>query len=620
MPGVNASVRGRNPAIISATSSPTLRLFMRTRYLAWIPLVGLSVSLAFAGPGERLYERGRAEFLAAKSMTDVNARRKKLKRAVSDLRKFTDLYPANSKRADAFFDLGSAYEVLANLAPDRNVDREAAVRALGYYRKLVQESPRNRLAGDALSRIAEICSDVFKDAVCADEARAKIRGQYADGNMVHRLSPAVAPAVQPEVVTTKTDPASPAVADVPGPSEVAPSAKVELTDVKVEKLSTEIVIRLPAGEPKSIHSDHLAADPEARLPERFYVDLEEVRIPPTLKAPEFLESDPVTQLRFGRNGTAARVVLDLRAGTNATHVSAEWKDGELRIRVPMPVPQTQEVAVSKTLPATEARAPKLEKPEKPATEAKTPVRKNSRPRIVLDAGHGGDDTGAIGRKGTQEKDVCLAIVKRVHEILKKRAEYEVYLTRSDDRFVPLSDRTKYANQVGGDLFISVHANAAPRKTAAGISTYFLDNHDDEESLRVALRENGVPGGVPPPGKIPESEDQYLEIMKASMVKNFHTVQSTELAHNVQGALLQELRRRYSGVDDLGVRSARFYVLTGATMPAVLVETSFISNVKEEKRLKDAEYQQAVAQAIVRGIDRFFKSSVGRGDHAALYQN
>jgi N-acetylmuramoyl-L-alanine amidase len=108
-------------------------------------------------------------------------------------------------------------------------------------------------------------------------------------------------------------------------------------------------------------------------------------------------------------------------------------------------------------------------------------------------------------------------------------------------------------------------------------------------------------------------------MKASMVKNFHTVQSADFAQFVQNQLLKELRRDFSGVTDLGVKSARFFVLTGAKMPAILVETSFISNPQEERRLKDGRYQKSMAEAVVKGIDQFFKSSIGRGDHAALFK-
>ncbi|MFH1017466.1 MAG: N-acetylmuramoyl-L-alanine amidase [Pseudomonadota bacterium] len=592
---------------------------MRTRYVSWIPLAGFFVSVALAAPGDRLFQRGRAEFFSAQSISDAATRRTKLKRAISDLRKFAERNPNHAQRPAALFDLGSAYEGLA----DPGTDREDAVRALGYYRELVRSYPRNGLADDALYRIAEICARVFKDAACSEQARSKIRGQYADGDMVRLLAPAHAPSRKPENVAAnenqpRADAEAPRSDPVPGAAATA-----KLKDARVERLPSEIVIRLILdGEPKVFHSDRLVADPELKLPERFYVDLDQARAGPSVKAPEFSDSDPVMQLRLGQNGTAARIVLDLRSGgVGAAGPSAQLEANELRIRVPRPTSVATDTSAAADAPSADPAAPAVQArtTETAAVQPKVQAKRDSRFKIVLDAGHGGEDAGAKGRKGTEEKDVCLAIVKRLDEMLRKRPEYDVYLTRDRDRFVPLGDRTKYANQVGGDLFISVHANAAPRKSAEGVSTYFLDNHDDEESLRVALRENDVPGGVPL-GKRPESDEQYLEIMKSSMVKNFHTVQSTDLAHDIQAWLLKELRRGYSGVESLGVRSARFYVLTGATMPAVLIETSFISNSREEKRLRDPGYQKLVAKAVVEAIDQYFKSSVGRGDHTALYQN
>jgi N-acetylmuramoyl-L-alanine amidase len=567
---------------------------MRTALFAWIPIAGLSLSLAFADPGDRLYDQGRSELFSSRNVTDLNVRRNKLKKASSDLRKFLDLYANHPKRAEVVFDLGSVYSDLADL----DNDRDAAVRALNYYRDLVRTFPKDRLADDSLYRISEICRKVFQDKPCADEAKQRILKEYGEGDMIQKV--AGAPALSP--------PAS------PPPSVAETGAATLLTEMTVERFPSEIVIRIKGVQPKGFSANHLAADPQAKLPERFYVDVEQARADPGLKPPAFTEADPVTQVRLGRTSTAARIVLDLSADTKSAGITAQWEGEELRIRVRRAAP-----AESVSVAENQTPVSKAEKTEAVLNELKAAMRKPVRLKIVLDAGHGGDDTGARGRKGTLEKDICLDIVKRIEELLRKRSEYDIVLTRNDDRFVPLSDRTKFANEMHGDLFVSVHANAAPRKSAQGVSTYFLDNHDDEESLRVAMQENQVLGGMPL-GKMPASDDQYLEIMKASMAKNFHTVQSTELARTIQIALLKDLRHGFSDVDDLGVRSARFYVLTGAQMPAVLIETSFISNAREEKRLRDPKYQKSMAQAVVRGIDQFFRSSVGRGDHAALYQN
>lgn len=290
----------------------------------------------------------------------------------------------------------------------------------------------------------------------------------------------------------------------------------------------------------------------------------------------------------------------------AINTSNEMRDAVNALTSLPPKPSAEPTPASKPeviLPITPSSEQALnEIPKSVVTDSK--MRKI---RIILDPGHGGDDPGAHGKKGTLEKDVTLEIALKTREALEKTGRYEIFMTREKDATLQLLDRTKFANKMNGDLFISIHANASPKKTSKGISTYFLNNADDQESLRVAMRENGEldPIALGQPNK--NSDDYYLEVMKASMVKNFHTTQSTDLARSVQLDMLKSLRKGYSDVVDLGVRSARFYVLTGATMPAILVETSFISNPEEEKRLSNTKYQESLASSVVRGVEAFVKS-------------
>lgn len=286
--------------------------------------------------------------------------------------------------------------------------------------------------------------------------------------------------------------------------------------------------------------------------------------------------------------------------------SEEMRDAVNALVLLPPKPKVEETVSPKSeiilpVPPT-SEQPLNEVPKSVAIDSK--IRKI---RIILDPGHGGDDPGAHGKKGTLEKDVTLDIALKTRASLLKTGRYEVFMTREKDATLQLLDRTKFANKMNGDLFISIHANASPKRTSKGVSTYFLNNADDQESLRVAMRENGEldPVALGQPNK--NADDYYLEVMKASMVKNFHTTQSTDLARAVQLDMLKSLRKGYSDVVDLGVRSARFYVLTGATMPAILVETSFISNPEEEKRLSNSKYQDSLATSVVRGVEAFVKN-------------
>ncbi len=214
-------------------------------------------------------------------------------------------------------------------------------------------------------------------------------------------------------------------------------------------------------------------------------------------------------------------------------------------------------------------------------------------RVVIDAGHGGHDTGAIGRKGTREKDVTLAIARKLAQRLRERG-LEVMLTRDDDRYLKLEERARQANELKGDLFISIHCNSAPTSRLRGIETYTLNTSADRYSIRLAARENASS----------EKGISDLQFILADLATKANTEESTRLATQVQKSLVSHLSSDYSGVRDLGTKEALFYVLLGTKMPAILVETAFLSHPEEEKRLASEKYQDDVAQAIALGVDDF----------------
>jgi N-acetylmuramoyl-L-alanine amidase len=214
-------------------------------------------------------------------------------------------------------------------------------------------------------------------------------------------------------------------------------------------------------------------------------------------------------------------------------------------------------------------------------------------RVVIDAGHGGHDTGAIGPGGTREKDVSLALAHRVGDLLAESG-LEVLLTRDDDTFVRLEDRARIANEAKGDLFISIHCNSAQTGTYRGVETYTLNTSSDRYSIRLAARENSSS----------EKGVSDLQFILADLATKANTDESQRLATRVQRSLVGSLRAKYTGIHDLGTKEALFYVLLGAKMPAILVETSFLSNSEEEKRLASHGYQEDVAQAIAQGVQDF----------------
>jgi N-acetylmuramoyl-L-alanine amidase len=217
-------------------------------------------------------------------------------------------------------------------------------------------------------------------------------------------------------------------------------------------------------------------------------------------------------------------------------------------------------------------------------------------RVVVDAGHGGLDPGAIGPSGVREKDVTLAMSKKLQRLLLK-AGFEVIMTRSDDRYASLEDRTALANSRHGDLFISIHANAGRQRSLAGVETWVLNVSDDRYARRLAARENGANPELD--GEGPDAR-RILTDLDAKAA----TGASRVLALAVQRDVVGSVRERIGDVQDLGVKSALFYVLLGARMPAVLVETGFISNRLEEQRLASPRYQDEVAGAVARAIIDF----------------
>lgn len=224
-------------------------------------------------------------------------------------------------------------------------------------------------------------------------------------------------------------------------------------------------------------------------------------------------------------------------------------------------------------------------------------------RIVIDPGHGGEDPGAIGPSGLQEKDIVLSVGNKLGSILKEQPGVEVIYTRDSDIFIPLNERTEIANSKKADLFISIHANASPKKNTRGIETYFLNWTNDEEAMRVAARENKISFQ-----KMEEMQGDLQMILEDLARKNKNE-ESMKLASNVQNAMVNTLKKRYSRIEDLGVKYALFYVLVGAEMPSILVEIAFISNHEEENRLSNDQYKNKIAEAIASGVNSYITQSV-----------
>lgn len=279
-------------------------------------------------------------------------------------------------------------------------------------------------------------------------------------------------------------------------------------------------------------------------------------------------------------GHTLQVAFDLDEGREVTFAAV----GDRALLVDLRVPDAPE---DETLPGPEVLAQWL---DGVSLERRAGALAPRRPRIVIDAGHGGHAFGAVGPAGTHEADVALDLALWLGTALEQRLEAEVLYTRTDDRFLTLSERAALAR--GADAFISVHANAVSDRSATGIETYYLDRATDPGAMALAARENGAE--VPP----------QVEDLLADLVAGGVNLRSKALAVALQRQVLEAVDDVYGqgATRDLGVKTAIFTVLARAECPAVLFEASFISNPLEEARLRSPQYQRLLADALAEGVE------------------
>jgi N-acetylmuramoyl-L-alanine amidase len=339
---------------------------------------------------------------------------------------------------------------------------------------------------------------------------------------------------------------------------------------------TRIVIDL--SRKADFRADILAADPARNLPPRIFVDIEGSDGPDEiLKKHLAVEDGSVRVVRAGRfrKGTV-RVVLDL---------SRESPFRAFALADPSRI-------------IIDVEGERIPKPPRPSSAVAGPATP-SRIRVMLDPGHGGRDPGAIGPTGLKEKDVVLEIGLRVREKLLASGEFDVMMTRDTDVFIPLDERTRMANDARVDIFVSIHINASRNRNAQGISTYVLSrasDASDREALEVAARENGVP----------VSKLSAVNFILSDLSLYGRQNESLRLAKTVNDSIVRNVSARFGDVHDMGLKQAPFFVLMGARMTAVLVEASFITNPREERRLRDRRYRETIADSIVEAI-RYYGS-------------
>jgi N-acetylmuramoyl-L-alanine amidase len=508
-------------------------------------------------------------------------------------------------------------------------------RAQDLFRRLADAYPDDSLADDGLFLAGRILLEHGGDRTEAYQTFQAVIDRFPDGDMVPKAREMLgrladhAPARRPDAPTTESRAARPSES----PRVVARSgawqgragdetAAVGTAGVDSGEGYTRISVPITGA--VRFREGEVPADAERGLPRRVYLDLQPARVEGA--ATEVAVGDGrLRRVRVGQfSSDTVRLVLDLAVDgpvglyplqgegvlvVDVTAAAAPAPD-PLAAPAPDPLAAVAGAAASRAAERQAAARAAAEADAGPAPERVAQVRERlATPqevplsvqaglkvrRVVIDPGHGGRDTGAVGPTGLREADVALDISKRLGEKLKAHG-LEVVFTRTEDVFIPLEARTAMANDERADLFISVHANAATRRDRRGVTTYYLDVTSDRYAMRLAARENATA----------ERSVGELQLILADLTTRHNTDESARLAARIQENLVQTLGRRHDDIRDLGVQYALFYVLLGARMPSVLVETSFISNPTEERRLADEGYREEVAQGIFDGILAFIE--------------
>jgi N-acetylmuramoyl-L-alanine amidase len=397
----------------------------------------------------------------------------------------------------------------------------------------------------------------------------------------------------------------------------APPAAAGVPRVSVIRAWTNEIftrVAIDTGVEVSWLADILRADPARGLPPRIFIDIRGAGIRDAILKPVEVRNGLLRQVRAGRfDRDTVRVVIDLErestyrvfALPGPFRIIVDF-DGEGEIPAlptspdtpasPGPVAAVPSPGDPATLPP--AVAPPAAPPASSPGPAVSPRRRLV--RVMIDPGHGGKDPGAIGPTGLKEKDVVLAIGRRVREKLARSGGFDVRMTRDEDVFIPLEERTAMANKGGVDIFVSLHINASRNRRAEGFSTYVLSRGaSNREDLELAARENGVPVG----------KLQGVKFIIDDMFTGARKNESLRLAKTVNDAVVRHVSARYPGALSLGLKQAPFYVLVGARMTAVLVEASFISNAREESRLRDPSCLDGIAEGVAEAVRYYGQNGI-----------
>ena len=499
--------------------------------------------------------------------------------------RFVDVYRYDSSGPWAAAGLYMAGKMYAELYGKsyRQSDKDEAI---DFFTRVLKRFPNSRYRPKAAADLRTL----GKPAEAARASESNTQAKF------HSLKYATRKRVSENKVQTPK-PAQPVKTYTPAVSAPSGDKKAHAVVTGVRHWSNPNYTRIVIDTDRDVTYTHslLKKDTVQKRPQRLYVDLAQALLGKDIKTVIPIDDNLLTDVRAGQFAAdSVRVVVDLKSFK--THKIFSLKNPS-RIVIDIrghSAKSDQKPTTTVNLPPGKVGVGDI------ATQLALGVR-----RIVIDPGHGGQDYGAPGYyKGVHEKRVVLEIGQRLARKIRAQLGCEAILTRANDKSLTLEERTAFANIKKADLFISIHTNAARDRRAYGIETYFLNLATDQDAILVAARENATS----------TKNISDLETILSDLMNHAKINESSRLANHVQKAMVNQMKVKYQRIKSKGVKQAPFYVLLGAEMPSILIETSFISNSRECKRLTDTTYQDALCDAIIKGIKSYIKETAPAARH------
>ena len=504
------------------------------------------------------YKRAQAKYRELQQNPKLKKYRDRWLASIGDYKKAYAADTGGPLAAAAIFGAAQCYEELFTYSY-RPSDRQ---QARDHYQRLMDEFPESAYSQKAAAALG-----------IEEEAPEVASGEDDISQVIVQNAPHLAPSTENGTMATSETP-----------------AVIQGLRFWSNPRYTRVVI--DADRDTAFTYRELREDPSIGKPQRIYIDVHQSRLGQNTQKVVPINDNLLSDARAGQySGDTVRVVVDIKSFKTFKIFSLK---NPFRVVLDVWGETVEDASAAVQQPTMPAQG----NAKLPASAIVKQLALGVR-RIVIDPGHGGKDYGAPGYlKGVHEKYVVLQIAKRLKQMIVDELKCEAVLTRSGDTYLSLEERTAIANTQNADLFISIHTNASSDRRAYGIETYILNLATDDEAIRVAAMENATS----------KKNISDLDSILQDLMKNAKVSESTRLASYVQQSISGKLKAKYKTIRNKGIKQAPFYVLLGADMPSILIETSFISNPRECKRLSDPNYQKHLCWGILEGIRRYIKET------------